>query len=193
MKGQIFFISGPSGVGKGTLISALKDRHPEWVFPPSYSTRPMRENESQGSPYYFVSEEAFDEKIKKDEFLEYAIVHGKDKYGTEKESLMTPAQKGHIVVKEFDVQGFEQIRKTFPKEFYTSLFLNVHGGEEELMRRIEKRQKMDPKEFKKRMESMRRELQMEPLYDYVIYNDNIEEMVFRTEEIIKKECPFLEK
>lgn len=185
--GKIFFISGPSGVGKGTLISALKSRHPEWIFPSSYSTREMRDGESQGNPYYFISKETFETKVAQGDFLEYALVHQKDWYGTEKSTLLVPAQKGQIVIKEFDVQGFLQIRSKLPKELYISLFLNVHGGIDELIRRINNRSTMTEEELKKRIFSMQKELDTEPLYDYIVYNDHIEEMVLQVEQIIAKE------
>ena len=79
-KGKIFFVSGPSGVGKGTLIAALKERHPEWVFPPSYSTREMRSGEAQGNPYYFIPRSEFEAKIIQEDFLEYAFIHEQDFY-----------------------------------------------------------------------------------------------------------------
>lgn len=185
--GKIFFISGPSGVGKGTLISALKSHHHEWIFPPSYSTRDMREGESQGNPYYFISKESFEAKVAQGDFLEYALVHQRDWYGTEKNTLLLPVQEGQIVIKEFDVQGFLQIRNRLPKESYISIFLNVHGGVDELVRRIEHRSVMNQKELEKRVLSMQKELDTEPLYDYTVYNDRIDEMVAHVEQIIQKE------
>jgi guanylate kinase len=184
MKGKIFFISGPSGVGKGTLIKALKERHPEWVFPPSYSTRSMRPGEGQGDPYYFVSVEEFQRKINHHEFLEYAHVHGDNFYGTDRDSLFVPAEKGQIVVKEFDVQGYTQIMEKLDKSLYTSIFLNVSGGADELIRRIQNRSPISSDELTQRMQSMIRELKMERYYDHTVLNDDIETMVVETENII---------
>lgn len=187
MKGKIFFISGPSGVGKGTLIHALKERHPEWVFPPSYSTRDMRPGETQGDPYYFISVNEFEAKIKKGDFLEYAHIHGSDFYGTEKDSLITPAEKGQIVIKEFDVQGYAQIMEKLDKSLYTSIFLKVSGGADELIRRIQERSKMSQQELTHRMQSMLQELKMERDYNYTVLNDDVEIMIHETEKIIQTE------
>lgn len=186
-KGKIFFVSGPSGVGKGTLIKALKERHPEWVFPPSFSTRSMRPGETQGDPYFFIEKNIFEKKISRDEFLEYALVHGTDFYGTERDSLLTPAKRGNVVIKEFDIQGFEQARKRLPKDAYTAVFLNVHGGVDELIRRIQERSPMSHDELQHRIASMTKELAMEKAYDYTVYNDEIETMVGEVEGIIAKE------
>lgn len=186
MKGRIIFISGPSGVGKGTLITILKNKHKEWIFPPSYSTREPRDGEVNGDPYYFIKKVEFENKIKNKEFLEYALIHKKDFYGTDRNSLLIPAEKGKTVVKEFDVQGFEQILKKLPKERYISIFLNVSGGATELIERIKERGEIKTEELKKRIESMKKELKLKDLYDFVVFNDDKDKMVKEIELIISK-------
>ncbi len=182
--GKIVFVSGPSGVGKGTLIQELKTKHSDWVFPPSYSTRPPREGESNGSPYYFISRKEFQEKIKKNDFLEYAFVHNRDYYGTDRDSIFVPAKQGKTVVKEFDVQGFEQIRKKLPQGSYLSLFLSLTGGKDELLRRIQHRGAMSKDELQQRIISMEHEFSLAPFYSHVVLNDTVEMMVEQVEELI---------
>ena len=124
-KGKIFFISGPSGVGKGTLINALRENHTEFEFPPSCTTRDPRPGEINGKTYFFITKDEFEQKIKNNEFLEYACVHGKNFYGTLKAPLLDPIKNGKIVIREFDVQGFEQARERLPRESFVSIFLKV--------------------------------------------------------------------
>jgi guanylate kinase len=186
-KGKIFFISGPSGVGKGTLISALRKRHPDWVFPPSCTTRSPREGEINGKTYFFVSREKFREKIKAGDFLEYAEVHQGNLYGTIKEELLNPAKLGKIVIREFDVQGFDQAREKLNKDDYVSIFLKTEGGARELIKRIHKRAPMSDDELARRLESMESELEHAKLYDYIVFSreNQIEKMIEDVEKIIK--------
>ena len=81
-RGKIFFFSGPSGVGKGTLINHLRETRTDFVFPPSCTTRDPRPGEIDGETYYFITKQEFEAKIKAGDFLEYAHVHGDTYYGT---------------------------------------------------------------------------------------------------------------
>ncbi len=186
-KGKIFFISGPSGVGKGTLINALRQRHKDWVFPPSCTTRKPRTGEIDGVTYFFISREKFREKIAAGDFLEYAEVHQGNLYGTLREKLLTPIHQGKIVIREFDVQGFDQARQKLDREDYVSIFLKTEGGIEELVKRIMKRAPMSEEELQRRIKSMENEFAHASLYDYTVFSreNKIEEMVTEVEEIIK--------
>jgi len=185
-KGKIFFISGPSGVGKGTLISALRERHPKWVFPPSCTTRKPRKGEVEGITYFFISREKFKEKIIAGDFLEYAEVHQGNLYGTLKAELLNPAKNGKIVIREFDVQGFDQARKKLDRDEYISIFLQTEGGVEELVKRITSRSPISKEELKHRIKSMKNEFAHAKLYDYIVFSreNKIEEMVQDVENII---------
>ena len=185
-KGKIFFISGPSGVGKGTLISALRQRHPNWVFPPSCTTRQPRKGEKDGETYYFISRKKFREKIEAGDFLEYAEVHHGNLYGTLREKLLNPAKNGKIVIREFDVQGFDQARKKLKREDYVSIFLQTEGGIDELIKRITKRSPISEEELSRRLESMKNEFAHAKLYDYIVFSreNKILEMVEEVETII---------
>ena len=185
-KGKIIFFSGPSGVGKGTIINALRRKHPEWVFPPSCTTRNPRPNEVDGETYYFISETEFREKIAAGDFLEFAEVHGKTLYGTLKEKLIKPKNKGKIVIREFDVQGFTQAREKLNKSDYIGIFVAPHGGKEELIRRIKGRAPISDVELAARMVSLEKELSKKELYDHVVYsvNGKIRTMINEAEQII---------
>ncbi len=186
MTGKIIFISGPSGVGKGTLIEHLKERHPEWEFPPSCTTRDPRPGEIDGETYYFISRAEFQHKINTGEFLEHAIVHGGESYGTLRQPLLDGVNDGKVVVREFDVQGFSQARETLPKNIYISLFLKPADGVDTLVQRIQERAPITDIELAKRIESMKKELAQEKYYDYTVLSEHgeIEKMVQNAEEII---------
>ena len=184
--GKIFFISGPSGVGKGTLISALRKNHPDWVFPPSCTTRQPRAGEINGVTYFFISREKFREKIAAGDFLEYAEVHQGNLYGTLRDELLNPAKNGKIVIREFDVQGFDQARQKLKREDYVSIFLKTEGGVEELVKRITARAPISEEELAHRIESMENEFKHAKLYDYIVFSreNKIPEMIAEVEKII---------
>lgn len=168
MRGKIFFFSGPSGVGKGTLIDMLREKHAEWDFPPSCTTREPRPGEIDGETYFFITQEEFSQRIEKGEFLEWAEVHGGNRYGTLLHKLVDPISEGKIVIREFDVQGFLQARERLPREDFISIFVAPEHGEQELIDRILKRAPMPKDEIEQRMHSMRKELAEASKYDYVI-------------------------
>ncbi len=188
MKGKIFFISGPSGVGKGTLINALREKHEDWEFPASCTTRDPRPGEINGKTYFFISREEFEQKIKNDEFLEYATVHQGNLYGTLLKPLVEGAKKGKIVIREFDIQGFIQMQDKLVRNLYTSIFLKPGGGIETLIRRIRDRAPITESELALRIESMQKEFSMEKKYDYTVVSTDgeIEKMVEDAEAIIEK-------
>jgi guanylate kinase len=185
--GKIFFFSGPSGVGKGTLIRALKERHPDWVFPPSCTTRAPRPGEKEGETYFFVSKESFQKKKEAGEFLEWAEVHEGNLYGTLKAPLLDPVKNGKIVIREFDVQGFASAREKLDRAVYESFFIRPDKGVEQLIDRIHRRAPMSDEELHRRIISMKREFEYAHLYDHQIYSveNKIPEMIEAVEEVIK--------
>lgn len=186
--GKIFFISGPSAVGKGTLISALKKNNPEFVFPPSCTTRAPRPGEKEGETYFFITQEVFKQKIEAGEFLEYACVHGKHFYGTLKDSLLEPVEEGKTVIREFDVQGFEQAKERLERSLFVSIFLKPAEDIDDLVDRIKKRAPISDEDIAKRVESMKKEIEKAPIYDYVILSERgkIEKLVSDATNIITK-------
>ncbi len=185
-KGKIVFISGPSGVGKGTLIDALRSKYPEFFFPPSCTTRDPRPGEVEGKTYYFISRAEFEKKIEAGEFLEHAEVHGGNLYGTLKKPLLDGVENGKVIIREFDVQGFAQARKELPRDYYTSIFLQPAESVEDLIDRIRKRAPISDEEVEKRVESMKKELEYAKYYDHTIISveGEIEKLVADAEEVI---------
>lgn len=167
--GKLFLILGPSGSGKSSVLGALKQQFPGFVFPVSTTTREMREGDVDGETYNYVSEKEFKKMIEKDEFLEYAVVHDKYHYGTPKSDILNALESGAVVVRDIDVQGFDSIRKIIPKENLVSIFLTV-GNEDDLRARILHRGELEEDEIERRMESMRMEMKHAKDCDYQVEN-----------------------
>jgi len=183
---KIFFISGPSGVGKGTLIAELRKKFPNFFFPPSCTTREMRPGEVDGKTYFFVSRAEFLRRIDRGEFLEWARVHGGNFYGTLKKPILSAIEKGQNVIREFDVQGFDSAKKILPREIYCGIFLRPADSIEKLVERISARAPISDEEISARIFSMKKELAAAKNYDAEILSENgeIEKMVAAAEKII---------
>jgi len=169
MLGKLFLIVGPSGSGKGTVINHLKERYPGFVYPVSYTTRDMRDGEVDGGVYNFVSKDQFKEMISNDEFLEYAIVHSDNYYGTSKKDILDRLEQGAVVVREVDIQGFHSIEKIVPKENLISVFMKV-SDLEDLKGRILRRGELSDEELQHRMDSAMKELSQADSCDYQVEN-----------------------
>jgi len=169
--GLFLLIVGPSGVGKGTTISLLKKRHPTWYFPISATTRRARPHERDGETYHFLSMDAFDEKIRRGEFLEWAWVHGKHKYGVLRSEVFPPLKQGKLVVREVDIQGFLEIQKHIPKKNLLSFFL-LPPPWKVLEKRIRSRAPISESELQKRKESMEKEVQKAKACDVHIQTED---------------------
>lgn len=189
MKGILFIISGPSGVGKGTVIRTLKEKYPQFVFPISHTTRTIRPGEKDGEVYHFIDTEGFESEINKGNFLEYAQVHQKAYYGTLKKPIIDALEAGKVIIREVDVQGFHSISKVVPKENLVTIFLKAESPEK-LLDRIAKRGKLPEEELKRRMESAQKELQDAELFDYQVWSleNQVTKCVSDVEKIIEDEC-----
>lgn len=188
MKGKLFLIVGPSGVGKGTVVRNLKKRHPEFSYPVSCTTRTPRSHEVEGEVYNFISKDEFKKKIEAGDFLEWAKVHEEECYGTLKQSVISALEEKKIAVREVDIQGFESIRDRLPKKNLVSIFLYAPSWEI-LKKRILKRGKMDKDELQQRRESFNREMPKADKCDYKVESKEgkIEECVDEVEEIVLAE------
>jgi len=188
MKGKLFIIVGPSGSGKSSVLMEFKKRHPEYTYPLSATTRPMREGEKDGDIYHFYTKERFLEGMKNDEFLEYAIVHQDNYYGLIKAHVFDSLNKGETVIREVDIQGFQSIRKKIPKKNLVTIFITV-PNKQELIDRIVNRAAISKEELKKRLQSMHKEFAMARECDYLVENKfgELEKTVEKVEEIIKNE------
>lgn len=150
MHGKLILLLGPSGVGKGTVRALLKERHPEFVFPPSVTTRVPRPGEVDGDNYFFISHEEFQEKLQKHEFLEWASPHGLEYYGTLIDPIRKALEAGKTVIREIDLKGLRTVLGTSLRPNVYSIFLTPPSLED-LQRRIEGRSALSSLEMKKRL------------------------------------------
>ena len=170
-KGHLFFVMWVSGAGKGTLIEGVKNTDLNLHFPLSYKTRPKREFEINWVDAHFVSTLEFEKGIENNEFLEHAIVHKTDYYGTKlKEVVEEWIEQWKIVIKEIDVLWLEKIIKnnSLDKNNYSTIFLNIDI--EILKERIQIRwDKISEKQLKNRVESSYNEIKIaEKICDYIL-------------------------
>lgn len=182
-EGLLIVISGPSGVGKGTIIDALLKDNPKLSFSISATTRGPRPNERDGVEYHFIPESEFLRKIMEDEFLEYAKVHG-CYYGTPRGNVREKLSRGEDVLLDIDVQGGLQVRKRFPHGVF--IFL-VPPTFDELRRRLELRHTEDPGAISHRLADAKEELEHMGEYDYLVTNDALDNAVADVKAIVRAE------
>lgn len=181
--GRLFVISGPSGVGKGTIIQEIIKNNPDFVLSVSYCSRPPRQGEKDGSDYCFVSREQFKEMITAEKFLEHAEVHG-NFYGTAQAKIEELLRSGKNVIFEVDVQGGLALKKILPQ--LTSIFI-MPPTQEELLKRIHKRGSETAETLKRRLETMKKELAEAAKYDHQVINDQLTTAVTNVLKIMKDE------
>ena len=162
----LIVISGPSGVGKDTVVLRLKERGLPIHFVVTATTRPARDGEVHGVDYYFFSKEEFADMIEKDEFLEYAFVYN-DYKGIPKFQVREALASGRDVVMRLDVQGAATIRELCPEALL--IFLTT-DTEEELVERLRARKTEAEAELKLRIATARKELNRVDEFDYVVVN-----------------------
>ena len=172
-KGRLIVISGPSGVGKGTVVRALLERDPQLRVSVSATTRPMRPNEIDGVHYYFISHEKFEEMIAQDLFLEHAQYVG-NYYGTPEAPVDRMLEQGFDVILEIEVQGGLQVMKRRPDAI--SVFL-VAPSFEVLAARLRGRGDTDEEKVLMRLQQARMEYLVASQYQYVVVNDRLEDAV----------------
>lgn len=183
-KGLLIVISGPSGVGKGTVREALfKKKGHDLVYSVSMTTRPPREHEVNGVDYYFVSKEEFMKRIEEDKFLEYAEFVG-NYYGTPKDLVEAQLDLGHEVVLEIEVEGALQLRSKMPEAIF--IFI-VPPGKQALYDRLKARGTEDSIMIKERMDKADREFLLAHKYDYIVVNDDVDNAADRIMAIIRAE------
>lgn len=183
-KGLLIVLSGPSGVGKGTVRKELFSQ-PDTAFEYSVSatTRLPREGERNGVDYFFKTREEFEEMIKQDQLLEYAEFVG-NYYGTPVEYVRETLDSGKDVFLEIEVQGASQVRRKFPEGLF--IFL-APPSLSELENRIVTRGTETEDIIKGRMRAAREEIEMMELYDYVVENDQVERAAGRVKAIVVAE------
>lgn len=169
--GAILVLSGPSGAGKSSIINEIIYDIGECYFSISTTTRPMREGESDGIHYHFVSEEEFKEDIDEDNFLEYALVHG-NYYGTSIKPVRKALKEGKLVIFDIDVQGNTVVTNRLG-DITTSVFITPPTLSE-LKRRLEARSTDTQEVIDRRVKIAKREIQRISEYDFLIVNDDLE-------------------
>lgn len=167
--GLLVLISGPSGVGKGTVVNMLRERQPELVFVPSLTTRAPRSGEIDGQQYHFVSHEEFERGIAEGQFLEYAQVHHREYYGVLKAPVLEALALGRVVVREVDVQGAAAITGVLPREQVRTIFIRPPELSM-LLKHIEKRGHLPGEELQRRLDSAKREMLEADKFDFQVVN-----------------------
>lgn len=169
-RGLLIVVSSPSGAGKTTLCRRLIDEFPDIVFSVSYTTRPIRRGEEEGVDYHFVDRVTFDAMVGREEFAEWAEVHG-NRYGTTIEAVQQALEGGRHVLFDVDYQGGRQIKAKFERE--AVLVFVLPPSLSELERRLRQRATDEAEVIDRRLEKALDELKQYSLYQYLIVNDEL--------------------
>ena len=181
--GMLLVISGPSGVGKGTLVRHLMQDDPSIVFSVSVTTRAPREGEVDHREYHFLSEEEYAQLVSADAFLEHAEVHGHH-YGTLKSEVVERIARGQNVLLDIDTQGALQVLGKMPEA--VSIFI-LPPSFTELERRLRGRQTESEEDIARRLNNARQEVLELPRYAYALVNDDIMTASAQLESIVSAE------
>ena len=182
--GLLLVISGPSGVGKGTLVNALMERNQKIKMSVSATTRAPRPGEIEGVHYFFKTEEEFKAMVDRGEFLEYIHVFGSKYYGTPRSFVEQQLASGYDVILEIDVQGAMKVKQAFPDAV---LMFITAPSMSEIKSRLIGRGTETMEQVEKRFATAFEEIKMIPQYDYVIINDVIDVAVHHMEAILEAE------
>jgi guanylate kinase len=180
---RVVVITGPSGVGKGTLIRGLMERLPSLELSISATTRAPRAGERDGVDYYFLSREDFDRRVAEGAFLEHADYAGRS-YGTLRSELEDKVRSGVPVVLEIEVQGARQVRAAVPDSLQVFI---APPSPAALRARLTGRGTDDPAEIERRMRAAEEELAARPDFAHVVVNDQLEKAIERLTEIVADE------
>ena len=183
-KGLLIVVSGPSGAGKGTINGELLKRNKNIWMSKSMTTREPRGTEENGKEYFFVSKEEFEERIKNDQFLEYAIVHSGKYYGTPKDKIYDKLDQGIDVILEIDIQGALSIQN----KISDAVFIFIMPPSMEILKeRLTNRGTESEEKVLERFQTAYKEINAYTKYNYVVVNDEVENAVNKVEAIIKAE------
>lgn len=173
VRGCVFVISGPSGVGKSSILRKLLERDSRLRFSVSHTTRLPRAGERDGQDYSFVDAEEFERLVESDAFLEHAEYQG-CRYGTSRAAVEGPTAEGHDLILEVEVNGAEQLRERLPEA--VTIFV-LPPSPQDLETRLHGRKSDDEQAIRKRLERARQELREKDQYQYQIVNDDLERAV----------------
>jgi guanylate kinase len=178
---NVFVITGPSGVGKGTLIRTLLERIPELELSVSATTRGPRPGEEDGVAYHFLGEDEFARRVDAGDFVEHASYSGR-RYGTLRSELEKRTSEGSPVVLEIEVQGARQIARSMPEA--VRIFI-APPSEDALRTRLIGRGTDDPDQVEARLDTAREELRAQREFPHVVVNDRLEDAVEALEEVVR--------
>ena len=181
--GNLFIISGPSGVGKTTLYKAMLKRFPDMLYSVSHTTRKPRYDEQQGVDYHFISAANFKKRIHDGRWAEWAVVHG-HYYGTSADFINKGLSSGHDILLDIDVQGTIQILKHFPNS--VTIFL-LPPSMDDLESRLRLRDSDSQSDIEKRLLNAIKEMKSKNIYRYVVVNDQLTATAQKLISIIEKE------
>lgn len=179
-KGNLIVISGPSGSGKGTICNELIKRNSNIWISISCTTRDMRPGDEEGKTYYFLNKEEFENRIKNNEFLEYAK-YNENYYGTLKSKIEDKLEQGYDVILEIEVQGALKVKNMLPDTIF--IFI-MPPSMKELKSRLENRNTETKEKVLSRFKIAYKEINEFSKYNYVVVNDNLNDAVNKVESII---------
>ena len=182
-QGKLLIISGFSGVGKGTVVNKLIDKYDDYTISISATTRKPRVGEVDKVNYFFVSKEEFENHIKNNDFLEYAI-YNDNYYGTPKSKIEDFLHQGKDVILEIEIQGALKIKEEFPNAIF--IFI-MPPSMRELVRRLKKRNTEDTDKIIARFKKAYQEINYYNNYNYVVINDDLDTAVKKVEAILMAE------
>lgn len=168
---RLTVLAGPTAVGKGTVSTYIRDNYPQVWLSVSATTRPARPGEVDGVHYFFVSNEEFDDLIATGQMLEWALVHGRNRYGTLRRTVDAAMSDGKSVLLEIDLQGARQVKESMPEANF--VFLTPPSWDE-MVRRLVGRGTETEQEQQQRLETAKLELAAEPEFDHTVVNDSVQ-------------------
>jgi guanylate kinase len=172
-------LAGPTAVGKGTVSADIRARYPEIWLSVSVTTRPARPGEVDGVHYQFVDEDRFDDLVASGDLLEWAVVHGRHRYGTPRRPVEEALRAGRPTLLEIDLQGARQVRRSVPGALFVFL---APPSVEELVRRLVDRGTETQEQRERRLLTAREEMAAEAEFDVTIVNDDVQRA---TDELVQ--------
>jgi guanylate kinase len=170
-RSRLVVVAGPTAVGKGTVVARIRERHPDVRFSVSATTRQPRPGETDGEHYFFVTDSEFDRLIETEQMLEWAVVHGRNRYGTPRGPIVEALDSGHSIILEIDIQGARNVKRAMPEALLVFL---IPPSWEELVRRLQTRGTESPEEQARRLETAKSEFDAQSEFDVTVVNDDVD-------------------